>query len=314
MQKRYINFVSYIFIIMFFFTFLYGINHPKNYNNLQTTSPVNNNLSQPPLFDILKDAYPHIQFYTEYDNYVGDWKIQITNKNRTEILYYAHGKLLPKDELKNESLYTTFLYHYPKEVPNPKNFTENDINRILEFSNPKKRTENKGTSPFFYNFIYDVKDRIKTESHIKKMLFLGKSTNVHDFLHDKLNLVQNEIYQWAKKDSEVLNFINKIQSADSYSWRSISDSGKRSFHSMGLALDILPKGWEQKNLYWAWRRDIVGNKWMMLDLDRRWMPPKKVIEIFEQHGFIWGGKWIIWDNMHFEYRPEIVIYNNYIKK
>ena len=32
-------------------------------------------------------------------------------------------------------------------------------------------------------------------------------------------------------------------------------------------------------------------------------------EHFEKHGFIWGGKWIIWDNMHFEYRPEVVIYN-----
>jgi hypothetical protein len=48
---------------------------------------------------------------------------------------------------------------------------------------------------------------------------------------------------------------------------------------------------------------------MLLDLDRRWMPPQKVIEIFESHGFIWGGKWIIWDNMHFEYRPEVILYN-----
>ena len=78
---------------------------------------------------------------------------------------------------------------------------------------------------------------------------------------------------------------------------------------MGLAIDVLPKGWGQKNLYWAWRRDIDPDNWMNLPLERRWMPPQKVIEIFEKHGFIWGGKWIIWDNMHFEYRPEVVIYN-----
>jgi hypothetical protein len=28
------------------------------------------------------------------------------------------------------------------------------------------------------------------------------------------------------------------------------------------------------------------------------------VEIFERHGFIWGGKWGHFDTMHFEYRPE----------
>jgi hypothetical protein len=25
------------------------------------------------------------------------------------------------------------------------------------------------------------------------------------------------------------------------------------------------------------------------------------------YGFIWGGKWLFFDTMHFEYRPEILI-------
>jgi hypothetical protein len=36
------------------------------------------------------------------------------------------------------------------------------------------------------------------------------------------------------------------------------------------------------------------------------MPPSVVVEIFEKHGFVWGGKWYHFDNMHFEYRPEII--------
>ena len=36
------------------------------------------------------------------------------------------------------------------------------------------------------------------------------------------------------------------------------------------------------------------------------MPPEEVISIFESEGFIWGGKWDIWDNIHFEYHPEIL--------
>jgi hypothetical protein len=30
-----------------------------------------------------------------------------------------------------------------------------------------------------------------------------------------------------------------------------------------------------------------------------------VIKAFEDEGFIWGGKWEQYDNMHFEYRPEM---------
>lgn len=31
----------------------------------------------------------------------------------------------------------------------------------------------------------------------------------------------------------------------------------------------------------------------------------KIVEIFERHGFIWGGRWYHFDTMHFEYRPEM---------
>jgi len=45
---------------------------------------------------------------------------------------------------------------------------------------------------------------------------------------------------------------------------------------------------------------------MLIPLDRRWIPPAPVIAAFEEEGFIWGGKWLLWDNMHFEYRPELM--------
>ena len=37
------------------------------------------------------------------------------------------------------------------------------------------------------------------------------------------------------------------------------------------------------------------------------------IEIFEDEGFIWGGRWAVWDNMHFEYHPEIIGVEKYKK-
>ena len=37
--------------------------------------------------------------------------------------------------------------------------------------------------------------------------------------------------------------------------------------------------------------------------------PHEIVEIFERHGFIWGGRWYHYDTMHFEFRPEILMAN-----
>ena len=34
--------------------------------------------------------------------------------------------------------------------------------------------------------------------------------------------------------------------------------------------------------------------------------PLAIVEVFERHGFIWGGKWYHFDSFHFEYRPEMI--------
>ena len=38
----------------------------------------------------------------------------------------------------------------------------------------------------------------------------------------------------------------------------------------------------------------------------------ELIAIFEKYGFIWGGRWYHFDTMHFEYRPEILLYREKI--
>jgi hypothetical protein len=58
--------------------------------------------------------------------------------------------------------------------------------------------------------------------------------------------------------------------------------------------------------YWAW---TARNKsdWWTVPYNRRFHPPEAVIKAFEAYGFVWGGKWMYYDTMHFEYRPEIFI-------
>ena len=38
--------------------------------------------------------------------------------------------------------------------------------------------------------------------------------------------------------------------------------------------------------------------------------PMAIVEPFEKKGFIWGGRWYHYDTMHFEYRPELLLYKH----
>ena len=79
--------------------------------------------------------------------------------------------------------------------------------------------------------------------------------------------------------------------AGTYNCRTVADTGEPSMHSWGAALDINSAHAD----YWLWGH---GSSTTTI--------PAEIIEIFERHGFIWGGKWSHYDTMHFEYRPELV--------
>ena len=68
-------------------------------------------------------------------------------------------------------------------------------------------------------------------------------------------------------------------------------------HGHGIAIDIATTHAD----YWYWNRaDGVGRH---VHKNRI---PWEIVEVFEKHGFVWGGKWYHYDTMHFEYRPEII--------
>jgi hypothetical protein len=79
--------------------------------------------------------------------------------------------------------------------------------------------------------------------------------------------------------------------AGTYNCRTVADTAEPSMHSWGAAIDINAAHAE----YWLWPRAASANAL-----------PAEIIDIFERHGFIWGGKWSHYDTMHFEYRPELV--------
>ena len=65
---------------------------------------------------------------------------------------------------------------------------------------------------------------------------------------------------------------------------------------------VSPSIWLLKRAhYWLW--DSGGSD---AALPYRNDTPPEIVEIFEKHGFIWGGRWFHYDTMHFEYRPELI--------
>lgn len=80
--------------------------------------------------------------------------------------------------------------------------------------------------------------------------------------------------------------------AGTFNWRVIAGTNRLSGHALGIAIDL---NTQYANV-WKWDKKMAYKNQM----------PKEIVEIFEKHGFIWGGKWYHYDTLHFEYRPELL--------
>jgi D-alanyl-D-alanine carboxypeptidase len=80
------------------------------------------------------------------------------------------------------------------------------------------------------------------------------------------------------------------------SCRVVADTGRMSMHGYAAAIDLNLKYSD----YWLW---AGGTK----NIPYKNRMPREIVDIFERHGFIWGGKWYHYDTMHFEYRPELLV-------
>ena len=85
-------------------------------------------------------------------------------------------------------------------------------------------------------------------------------------------------------------------SAGTYSCRPVKDTGRLSMHAYGAAIDLNLKYSD----YWLWQAKGTAN------IPYRNRMPREIVDAFERHGFIWGGRWYHYDTMHFEYRPELL--------
>lgn len=110
---------------------------------------------------------------------------------------------------------------------------------------------------------------------------INNADKFFEAVSDELENISDDLKKYVQK------------TAGTFNYRNIAGTKRLSVHSFGIAIDINT----QYSDYWQWDKKIrYKNK-----------IPIEIVEIFEKHGFIWGGKWYHYDTMHFEYRPELLI-------
>jgi len=248
----------------------------------------------------LAAAYPRQIEQVEFRQ--GDWAVFLRDK----WYYFAGGKLLPQNLLGNAEIYSPQpFYNYLKELPPWKDPSPEESNRFRNMTNNRNSSPPR-RSPHFFDDLWRVHNRDESYQRVKSIRFLGKPTMVHYMILEELSLVEDQILSAAKTNPQIQTWINSISTVEAWNWRNIADTQSRSYHSYGLAIDLLPKSLGGKETYWLWAAR-KRTDWWNVSYNGRFHPPDAIIKAFENYGFVWGGKWAFYDTMHFEYRPEILI-------
>lgn len=109
-------------------------------------------------------------------------------------------------------------------------------------------------------------------------------------VHERLQAISDEVARLPSAPTVA-------KTAGTFNWRAIRGTKRRSMHSYAVAIDV---GVASSD-FWGWVKPGPDGR-----LAWRNRISMDVVEVFERHGFIWGGKWYHFDTMHFEYRPELL--------
>jgi hypothetical protein len=257
-----------------------------------TLAIVNDPQAQQELLLAFAEAYPDKICAVEFLN--NDWTMAVNGAR----FYFANGRFLP------EMLRDQWEYYFPYDFyPYP--WTGTDKERQIIFDNP---VYSIGSS-FLFDALYSIRTENDSWEWQEKYSFLGVKMLVHSDIKPLLDSVSDKIRVAAKTDPLIDEWIAELHTgspAYGWNWRSIAGTNRRSNHSYGTAVDLLPIDLKGRLTYWQWDKGNKKNKNAVY-----YLPPETVVKIFEDHGFIWGGKWDLIDTMHFEYRPEILLLNNF---
>lgn len=185
----------------------------------------------------------------------------------------------PKELLDAPDLLDQFAYLYP----------------VGEWSGPAKKDADPGRVRVssFFDAIYGESEKAVRQGLVSVKWPVAKGVRNLRFHRnagaaDALKRVADGISALSPRGRAVMQGVG-----GTFNYRKIAGTHRLSAHAYGIAIDVDVK----RSAYWRWSRtfpEFVNNI------------PLEVVSLFEQNGFIWGGKWYHFDTMHFEYRPEIL--------
>lgn len=221
---------------------------------------------------------------------------------------WAQGRLLPTDQASDWQKYAAQpFYPYPSQVPQVSQWTDDQIAEAETKIGARMNGPLRRNSAFF-DTLWGIHDRGSADAAQKQVRFFGMKVTVHQTLEGPLGRVEARLRAARTQDASLDQFLKSLASLDGYNWRDIAGTQSRSNHAYGSAVDLIPRNFKDKTPYWLWSAQD-GGPWYRRAWDHRWEPHPAVVAAFEAEGFLWGGKWLLFDTIHFEYRPEILILN-----
>lgn len=232
----------------------------------------------------------------------GEWSLLVGDR----WFLWAGGRLLPQEAAYRAREYVPIrfytYYRGPRRQPSP---TPEQV-EILRARNLAGNRDNRRRSDAFLNALYGFSTEAEADRAMVQVRFLGRRVRVHPLLVDPLARADRAIRAAEAGDPALQHFIRAISQIQGFHWREIAGTERRSFHAYGAAIDIVPKTYGGRLAYWRWAFEAGIEEWWTLPERRIWMVPQAVIDAMEAEGFVWGGKWLWFDTVHFEFRPEVL--------
>ncbi len=254
--------------------------------------------------DALLRSYPGR--FTRAEVREGEWAIEMDG----QWYYWAQGRLLPEQlRADAETFISIRFYRYDLGPFEPRVIDDALAGQLRARSSSASGEQGDSRMRFngFLDTLYGITSERTAEFTVVPTRFLGFRTRVHPMLVEPLERVERRIRVAMIDDDAVRGFVQGLAVVSGYNWRNIAGTLRRSYHSYGVAVDLVPTSYQGRWAYWLWAAQGGIDEWWDIPISARWHVPDLVVDAFEQEGFIWGGKWLSFDNLHFEYRPEAIL-------
>ncbi len=222
-------------------------------------------------------AYPEYVVNVEKKN----GSIYLLLKSGKKILYDDKTIKNSQEKLANPDLQDTLEQIYPLSPVRSIMKTDYDPGRSRSYG---LLTEVYGSS----------KKTIESKLTKVKVGYNNYGFNMSNSAANSLQVVMKELTHLSQRNENVRKCL--LPCSGTFNYRVISGTNRLSPHAFGIAIDLA----SDKRDYWKWASKESGEK-------RLASYSSELVKIFENNGFVWGGKWSHFDILHFEYRPEIIL-------